>query len=391
MNIKLIETIEGKIKLKVPDIKFYSGEKLEPAWAPIFYNPRMRTARDIDVALIEAYSSFNSRGAITVCEPLSATGVRGLRYAAEVNTVEKVVINDKVSKAYMLELENAKLNGLLNKVEVYNREARALLLELAEKGVKFDVVDIDPFGSPVPFTEAALLAIKHKGMLCVTATDLAPLFGVKTEACKRKYFAIPLQTEFSKEIGARIMLGFVARQAAKLGLGVHPLFTALIGHALRLSVLIKRSRSSAIKSLNLIGLARYCCKCFYRDLAEGLILRSEECPQCGTKLSVGGPLWIGPLWDPGFCKLAHRCYEKHGYLSSKGLKVMRTVASESQGPSLYTTVTVIARLLGSGDEPSVQKVINDVTASGKLAIPTHFDSKGVRCNIQPIDLIKLLK
>ncbi len=391
MNIKLVEITEGKVKLKVPDIMFYSGERLEPAWAPIFYNPRMRTVRDIDVAVVEAYSSFNNRNAITVCEPLSATGVRGLRYAAEVSTVEKVVINDRASKAYMLERENAELNRLLGKVEIYNREARALLLELAEKGVKFDVVDIDPFGTPAPFIEAALLALKHRGMLCVTATDLAPLFGAKTEACKRKYFAIPLQTEFSKEVGARIILGFVARQAAKLGFGMHPLFTALVGHALRLSVLVERSRSKARKSLNLIGLVRYCRKCFYRDLAEGLLLRSEECPRCGAKMSVGGPLWVGPIWDPEFCRLAYEHYEEREYLSSKGLKTMRTVLLESRGPPLYTTVTVIAKLTGSGDEPSVEKVIEKVAEVGKYATLTHFDSKGIRCDLQPLDLTELLK
>jgi tRNA (guanine26-N2/guanine27-N2)-dimethyltransferase len=39
----------------------------------------------------------------------------------------------------------------------------------------FDVVDLDPYGTAVPFLESAVQAIADGGMLAVTCTDMAVL------------------------------------------------------------------------------------------------------------------------------------------------------------------------------------------------------------------------
>jgi len=390
MRIKLIEIREGKIRLKIPDIRFYSGDKLEPAWAPIFYNPRMSVSRDISVALVEAYSLTSKRDKIRVCEPLSATGVRGLRYAAEVEAVEEVILNDRDRSAYELERENASLNGLEHKVSIYNRDARALLAEMAERGYKFDVIDIDPFGTPAPFVEAALTALKHGGMLCITATDLAPLFGVYPSACMRKYSAVPLRAEFSKEVGARILAAFVIREAAKLGLAARPIYTVLTQHALRQAFLVKRSKSEARRLVSQLGFARYCGRCLYRDMVRGLTCIRAECPSCGKPLRVAGPLWTGPLWDSEFSKLVEECYGRRDYMSAEGLKLVKTIRAEADKPALYTTVTALVKLSRSANEPSPARVVKVVENEGGEASLTHFDPKGIRSNLQPLELIKLL-
>ena len=42
----------------------------------------------------------------------------------------------------------------------------------------FDVVDLDPYGSAVPFLDATIQSInRYGGLLCVTCTDLAVLSG----------------------------------------------------------------------------------------------------------------------------------------------------------------------------------------------------------------------
>ena len=51
--------------------------------------------------------------------------------------------------------------------------------------VPFDVVDLDPYGSPVPFLDAALQSVRDGGMLMVTCTDLAVLSGGNTGACHK--------------------------------------------------------------------------------------------------------------------------------------------------------------------------------------------------------------
>jgi hypothetical protein len=37
----------------------------------------------------------------------------------------------------------------------------------------YEVVDLDPYGSPTQFLDSAVQAVSEGGMLCVTATDMA--------------------------------------------------------------------------------------------------------------------------------------------------------------------------------------------------------------------------
>lgn len=386
-SVKLVETREGLVRILVPDLEYYSSSsaRVEPAWAPVFYNPRMRISRDLSVAMVSAYIKASGRTGIRVCEPLSATGVRGLRYAAEVEGIEEVLINDKSSLAYEIESRNININNLNNKVKAYNREARALLLEFVEKGGKFDVVDVDPFGSPAPFVESGLLALKHGGLLMVTATDLAPLFGVAPSSCKRKYFSMPMRTEFSKEVGARILAAFVVREAAKLGLAAQPIYTFLANHSLRIAFIVKKSRSLAKGLLDRLGGAVYCSKCFYRALT-GYPPSERTCPKCGSSLTMGGPLWTGDLWDTSFALTVLECYIERHYLCSTGLRIAKTIASEAGKPALYSTTTSLAKLVGLGDEPSLERVAKTATRLGVEFSSTHFDAKGFRLGAQLFEI-----
>ena len=40
---------------------------------------------------------------------------------------------------------------------------------------KFDVVDVDPYGSPSPFVDAAVQCVADGGLLMVTATDMVSI------------------------------------------------------------------------------------------------------------------------------------------------------------------------------------------------------------------------
>ncbi len=37
----------------------------------------------------------------------------------------------------------------------------------------YEVVDLDPYGSPTQFLDSAVQAVAEGGLLCVTATDMA--------------------------------------------------------------------------------------------------------------------------------------------------------------------------------------------------------------------------
>lgn len=391
-NLKLVEVKEGLASIVVPDLRFYSRREksVEPAWAPVFYNPLMRVSRDISVAIVAAYARLLNRKEIQVCEPLSATGVRGIRYAVEVDGIEKVIINDKNKLAYGIELMNIQINKLNDRVVAFNREARALLHDFAERGEKFDIIDLDPFGSPAPFVESALLTLKHGGLLMVTATDLAPLFGVSPSSCKRKYFAVPLRSEFAKEIGARILAAFVIREAAKLGLAASPIFTFLAHHSLRIAFLVRRSRSSAKRTIERVGMAMHCPKCTHRFLTI-CSMRELLCPNCGSPMSISGPLWIGELWNPEFSVKVLENYKERGYLGREGLRILELIALESSKPPLYTTTTIVAKIAKLPEEPSIARIEEAVRKLGAEFSPTHFDHKGFRSSAQPYVIATLFE
>ncbi|RLE57694.1 MAG: tRNA (guanine(10)-N(2))-dimethyltransferase [Thermoprotei archaeon] len=386
LGVNLVKITEGLVELFIPDLsKFSDGRRIEPCWAPVFYNPRMVMNRDISVLAISYFAKLKKRN-ITVCEPLSATGVRGLRYAKEVPSVEKVVLNDIDFRAYKLILLNTKVNNLEDKVEVHNEDANILLHTYTKRGERFDVVDIDPFGSPVPFTDAAIRAVRGRGLLCLTATDLAPLLGVYPKACLRKYGAIPLRTDFSPEIGVRIMLGYLAREAAKHELGIKPLLAYIRQHYMRVFVEILTGASSSNKALQELGYLLFCRSCLWRALEKGHVPRTLVCPNCGSKLEVAGPLWCGPIFDRDFVRGLLADYESRAYMRKKELtKFLSTIVSEVEVNEVFYTTSELASRYRV-QEPSVSDVVEKLRELGYKACRTHFSSKGFRTDA-PLDVV----
>lgn len=65
---------------------------------------------------------------------------------------------------------------------------------------RFDAVDLDPYGCPTMFLDAAVQCVADGGLLLVTATDMAILAGNSPETCYVKYGAISLKSKACHEI-----------------------------------------------------------------------------------------------------------------------------------------------------------------------------------------------
>jgi tRNA (guanine26-N2/guanine27-N2)-dimethyltransferase len=107
------EIREGKVRVIVPKLKAYVTEPSEyaPSKAPVFYNPVMELNRDISVLAFQAYQRKRS-SEIKICEPLTSSGIRGIRYANEIQGINKVFINDINTRAIELAKLNVELNNL---------------------------------------------------------------------------------------------------------------------------------------------------------------------------------------------------------------------------------------------------------------------------------------
>jgi tRNA (guanine26-N2/guanine27-N2)-dimethyltransferase len=386
------ETVkEGKATITVPKLKTFAAESQEyvPSKAPVFYNPRMEINRDLAVLVLQTHQRMLNRE-VTACEPLTGCGVRGIRLANEVEGISKVVINDISPEAAQLAQHNVQKNKASKKIEVCNEDANLFLSRYAAPRKRFDYVDIDPFGSPAPYMDAAVRAVRNGGILALTATDMAPLCGVHPKACVRKYGGKPLRTEYCHELALRLLIGSAAMTAAKHDIGLHVLFSYCAHNYVRTYALLNYGAKEADKSVKAMGYVMHCFACFHRETVEGLVPFFErKCPECGSKLQAAGPLWLGQLWNKQFCVLMQKEARRSTLrLKEKVQTLLFTVVQEVEAPITYYVVDKLCDKWNLSI-PSLSRVINELTKKGFQTVPTHFSSKALRTDA-PIETIKEL-
>jgi len=374
---------EGRVRLLVPKLRAFvkSPSEYAPSKAPVFYNPVMELNRDVAVLALQAYQRTVRRD-LVICEPLAGSGAMGVRFAAEVAGVKKVVMADINTKASDLAKRNVELNGLDEFVTVEHREANALLSGYSEPHKRFDAVDIDPFGSPVPYLDSSVRALRNGGLLALTATDMAPLCGVHPKACIRKYGGKPLRTEYCHELAVRLLAGCLATMAAKHDIGINVVFSHSSDHYVRAYASIEYGAKKADESVRKMGYVLHCFRCLHREPAfvPSLFGRSATCSECGERLSYAGPLWLGGIFDREFCGLMEKEAERRTLrLGEKIRKILALAKIEADAPISYYVVDELCHLLGL-PVPSVRRVSEALKRKGFDAYFTHFSPKGIRSN-----------
>lgn len=385
---------EGKGKFLVPKLKAFvkSPSDYAPSKAPVFYNPVMELNRDIAVLALQAYQRTVNHD-ISACEPLTGCGIRGIRFAVEVDGVKKVVVNDISERSCQIAKQNVRMNGVEKKVAVKHEDANLLLSKHSAPHKRFDAIDVDPFGSPVHYIDSAVRALRNHGLLTLTATDMAPLCGVHPKACIRKYSGKPLRTEYCHELAVRLLTGCLATMAAKHEVGINVVFSHNADHYVRVYATVEYGAKKVYETLKNMGYVLHCFKCFHRESLAGLsaIGHSGKCCECGSKLSVGGPMWLGKLFDRNFCELmeieaghAKFRYEK---------RIEKTVAlakNEIDMPVGYFVIDKLCDAL-SLPVPSVKRVIEALRKEGFQTSPTCFNPKGVKTNAPAAKMRELLQ
>jgi len=388
------ETVsEGKVRVVVPKLEAFKKQPADyaPSKAPVFYNPVMELNRDVSVLAFQAYQRLVNRE-ISICDPLTGSGIRGVRFAAEIHGVKKVVVSDINERSFNLAQHNVHLNGLEERVAVNHKDANCLLSCHGAPRKRFDIVDVDPFGSPVPYLDSAVRALSNKGLLAATATDLAPLCGVHVKACVRKYGGKPLRTEYCHELAVRLLAGCVATVAAKQDIGVHVAFSHSSDHYIRVYAQIGYGAKKADASVKSLGYVLHCFNCFHRETAKTFSAKFfEKCPECGSKMDWAGPLWLGKIFDPQFCEALAQENRRTAFRNSgKITKLLSLAKDEAEAPATYYVIDKISNKLSSL-VPSVAAMLRILQENGFEAVPTHFNSRGVRTNAPAFAVQNLLK
>ncbi|HYW00343.1 MAG TPA: hypothetical protein VE862_02675, partial [Candidatus Acidoferrum sp.] len=140
---RAVEITEGKARLLLAD---------ELGTQAVFYNPRMNLNRD--VAMLFARSHFAVWRHLRICDPMTASAVRAVRYVVEAPNVKSVIAADADPRSVQCASRMIELNDVGDKVSVVQEEANVLLI--SHMVDRFDLIDLDPYGSPAPFFENAL-------------------------------------------------------------------------------------------------------------------------------------------------------------------------------------------------------------------------------------------
>ncbi len=351
MLTKIITEGTTEVEVPVPD----ESSSFPPSSAAVFYNPAMQMNRDISVAAIACFAESGH----TYLDALSASGIRGLRIAKEVGI--SATMSDWDDTSFELIKKNIELNSLSNCTAI-KRNANVVMLDNS-----FDIIDLDPFGSPAPFIDAACRSAKF--LLCITATDTAPLCGAHKKAGIRNYAAVPLKTEYYPEMGVRILMGAVARTLAKYDKAMTPLLSYASAHYVRLFAAVKKGINDADECLNNMGFISHCFGCGTRKWKNGLAVHMEEkCPVCGHTTSLAGPLWLGRLHDRSFCEKVTGEVEKRGF--NEAQKLISVCRDELDIPTHYD-YHKICKSLGITAMPTEELVLA-LKEMGFWASRTHF-------------------
>ena len=259
-----------------------------------------------------------------ILDALSATGLRAIRYAKEIPMATSITANDLSSEATKFIRNNVHNNDVEKKIEVTTNNAQALMYSVSfgDARKRYDVIDIDPYGSAAPFFDSAVQALNDGGLLCITCTDPSVFASVGyPEKCFALYGGVPMKGPHSHEGGLRIVLHAIAASAARYGLAIEPLLSLSIDYYVRIFVRVRRSPAE-VKFLAGKSMLVYSCDQGCGAWTTQLLVKNKEtqdkkgdrmykyslaqgpsagqfCEHCGFKthvcLTFTYPRWVMPL------------------------------------------------------------------------------------------------
>ncbi|MEM3030312.1 MAG: methyltransferase domain-containing protein [Candidatus Micrarchaeia archaeon] len=335
----------------------------------VFFNPEMELCRDVSSLAVGTLE-----GKLNLLDGLCATGVRGIRYALENENVWRVHFVDSSEEAIALARKNAEANKI-KRASFTTADFNKFVFSRS-----FDFVELDPFGSPVPFLYHALRSFRAKkaGFLSVTATDTAVLCGAEFTACIKNYGARPLHNELCHEAGARILLGKIARTASEFNLGTTPLFTLSRQHFIKVLVRLEQGAEVAVDSAkSALAFLFYCPKCLHSESARRPL--ASACPSCGFKeREWSGPLWVGELHDRQMLERMRELNGQRAYRKRREIDALLSLMLGEVGfPPGFIDLHVLGKIRGEGPK-KVEEFIREMEAECWRAARTHFRSTGVK-------------
>ena len=331
---------EGAAQVEVPE---GSSRKGPGAAIPGFYNMSQRINRDITIMFLRLVSPKR------ILDGFSGSGIRAIRFSKELD-----------SETHTCEINPVALKAVESNIKMNNCSVYVHAESFAEtsRKIPFDFIDVDPYGSAVPYLDAALFNIKNRGYIGITATDLSVLTGSYREKTLRRYGAVIVNDAFRHEKGIRLLLAYTARRAAAFDRYIEPQTSFWHGHFYRLLIRVHKGSNGSDRMLKNIG------RC---DL-------SDFYPDCMESIKEG-VMWLGPIesqeildgikidpeYDPGIEQLLPKLKHEDDSL-------------------FFADLQEIAKC-NKGDVMSIESARNYLREKSVDSYRTHFSDTGLKTSV----------
>ncbi|ORM41737.1 putative tRNA (guanine(26)-N(2))-dimethyltransferase [Babesia sp. Xinjiang] len=244
-----------------------------------------------------------------------------------------------------------------NAIEDHNKKVEQFLDVIAvsqgtEDKTKYrnviDVVDIDPYSTATLFLDSAVRCVKSGGILFVTSTDMPTLCGNNPLVSFYKYGGSSIKAAFCHELSLRILLYTIATTAAKYQRVMEPLISCSADFYVRVFVRITNNVQQCKRLSENCGILLLCAQCAsFRFVKLGEYSEPKQrpaslpndvggnCDECGGRLKIGGPLYIGSIHNKDFVRATLKNAET----------ARQSLPGVTQNPKIIGTLTAISEEL----------------------------------------------
>eukprot|EP01041_Mallomonas_annulata_P007770 gene7770-15901_t len=146
-----------------------------------FFSSHQSSNRDATIAFVSEYF-YGHDGVISILDAFTGIGSRAIKYAHYFKKLANIIGVDKDKDCIEIASRNVLKNSLdPSRITFIQSDVISFFKRHLDCNVKYDVIELDPFGSSRPYIRHAVNALNNNGLLCLNFTDSRTLFGDTTD------------------------------------------------------------------------------------------------------------------------------------------------------------------------------------------------------------------
>ncbi|CAM9644278.1 tRNA (guanine(26)-N(2))-dimethyltransferase [Lampetra planeri] len=349
----------------------------------------------------QAYVGVRCEEGVKVLEALAASGLRSIRFAKEIPGIKSIITNDFSKDAVAAINKNIEMNQVQHLVTASYSDASMLMYKSKNHKESFDVVDLDPYGSPVQFLDAAVQSVNEGGLLCVTCTDMAVMAGNSGETCYSKYGSMSLKAKFCHEMALRIILHCLDLHSNRYHRYIVPLLAISADFYIRVFVRIFSGQAKVKMSASKQALVYNCVGCgsfHLQPMGKSTVHNSglkftaatgppmgPNCENCGQRHHLGGPIWTGAIHDINYVQKIISAVEVNRTrfkTSDRIIGMLAVVTEELQDCPLYYGLDQLSSVIRC-NTPSLLEFRSAVLHAGYRVSLSHACKNAIKTDAPP--------